>query len=62
MKRLVMLVVVSAVPFLVGCAPECVDLYDCAARAKADKRAYTCEANVCKAGSPFVEPTDAGTP
>ncbi|MFO0599024.1 MAG: hypothetical protein U0228_27190 [Myxococcaceae bacterium] len=44
-----------------ACSPECVDLYDCAAKAKAAKTEFTCESGVCKAGSPFPA-TDGGTP
>lgn len=48
-----------AVPlFLTGCAPECVDVYDCAAKAQKAGEPFTCDNGVCKAGSPFP---DAGS-
>jgi hypothetical protein len=51
-----------AVPFVMGgCSPECVDLYDCAAKAKKANADFTCEAGVCKQGSPFPA-EDGGTP
>ena len=44
--------------FLSGCAPECVDVFDCAAKAKAGKKEFTCVAGACQPGSPFP---DAGS-
>lgn len=62
-RLLAVVAAIASLPLmLTGCSPECVDLYDCAAKAKANKTAYTCETGVCKPGTPFVEETDAGTP
>ena len=57
--KTLMLGVVASVPFaLTGCAPECVDVYDCGAKAKKDGKEYTCVAGACVTGSPFP---DAGS-
>jgi hypothetical protein len=51
-----------AVPLLVlsGCAPECVDIADCADKAAAAGEEYTCVSGKCQPGSPFVL-EDAGS-
>jgi hypothetical protein len=51
---------VSTLVTAVGCSPECVDFSDCAAKAKKAGTEFTCENNVCKAGSPFPASPDAG--
>ncbi len=57
--KTLMLGVVASVPFaLTGCAPECVDVYDCGAKARKDGKEYTCVAGACVTGSPFP---DAGS-
>ncbi|MDP1828916.1 MAG: Ig-like domain-containing protein [Archangium sp.] len=58
LKNLVLCAFVTAPFALTGCAPECVDFADCADKAKAEKKEFTCESGVCKPGSPFP---DAGT-
>jgi hypothetical protein len=40
---------------LTGCAPECVDVSDCAAKSAAEGRAYTCVSGNCQPGSPFID-------
>jgi hypothetical protein len=58
------LAAVVAVPFFLfaqACGPECVDKYDCAAKAKSGE-ALTCNTSgKCVAGSPNVPLADAGT-
>ena len=44
--------------FLSGCSPECVDVFDCADKAKAGKQEFTCVSGACQPGSPFP---DAGS-
>ncbi len=39
--------------FLSGCSPECVDVFDCAGKAKTDKKEFTCVSGICQPGSPF---------
>jgi hypothetical protein len=57
--KLAALALLVVVPVLLSaCAPECVDYADCNDKAKAQKKEFTCVANVCTAGSPF--PPDAG--
>ena len=56
--RLTVLALFAVSTLIAGCSPECVDIYDCAAKAKAANADFTCVSGVCKAGSPF--PSDGG--
>jgi len=60
LKNLVLSAFVAAPFALTGCAPECVDFADCAEKAKAEKKEFTCESGVCKAGTPFPDAGSAG--
>ena len=58
LRNLVLCAFVSAPLVLTGCAPECVDVADCNGKATQQNTKFSCEAGVCKPGSPFP---DAGT-
>lgn len=44
--------------FLSGCSPECVDVFDCADKARPGNKEFTCVSGACQPGSPFP---DAGS-
>ncbi len=51
----------ACVPLLLtGCTPECVDKFDCDAKAKKDSREYTCVSGACVQGSAFPDAGSAG--
>ncbi len=59
--RSLMLGALMSVPFaLTGCAPECVDAFDCGAKAKKDGKEYTCVAGACVPGTPFPDGGSVG--